>query len=275
LAALCLVAAHAAAAQSNGPLCQDSVGVASSDSITAAVIAVLSPFDDGQNVPPEVIRFVLIEIGRRIRPPSPLPLTVYSPIGDPDTKSDSMMLVHVVVNGMFGFTLKRDGRLTEPAVLSSTLNPVFDSRVIEAMREVDSTGVLAPIAEHLKHRSVEMRLRLHTARRASDTGAVLFRLRAPVVRLTEHVYPQPGNWGPRYPDILRNGGVEGDVLLQVVVSDSGRADLRTPIALAATNTGFARAVMDYLPHMRFRPGHVAGCPLRILVQMPFGFRLTR
>jgi TonB family protein len=274
-AALFASMARSAAAQGGRTLCQDSLVTTGADSVTLAVTATLRAFDPQQRVPPELILFILHEITYRIRPPSPLSLSIYAGLAGSGSRSDSARLVHVVVNGMFGLTLHRDGRVTDSRTLSSTLNPNLDTRVIEAIRAVDSAGVLAPYVATLKHKSVEMRLRLQTARRAPDTSVVVFRLRAPVVGLTEQVGPDPGQDGPRYPTGLREANVEGDVLLQFVVDESGRPDLRTLIVPTATNTGFLKAVVDALPRMRFRPAHVAGCPLKMLVQLPFEFRLRR
>jgi hypothetical protein len=168
--------ARSAAAQDGGTRCQDSIGTTSVDSVTVAVTATLRAFDPQQRVSPELVLFILHEIGYRIRPPSPLSLSVYSGLADSGSRSGSARFVHVVVNGMFGLTLHRDGRITDPRTLSSTLNPILDARAIEAIRAVDSAGVLGPYVAALKHRSVEMRLRLQTARRPPDTSVVVVQL---------------------------------------------------------------------------------------------------
>jgi hypothetical protein len=45
--------------------------------------------------------------------------------------------------------------------------------------------------------------------------------------------------------------------------------------LQYTTTGFAKAVFEALPHMRFAPATVGGCPVAMLVRQPFTFQLTR
>ncbi len=85
----------------------------------------------------------------------------------------------------------------------------------------------------------------------------------------------PGSGAPRYPQILRSAGVEGEVLAQFVVDVDGRADAATFKALKASHDLFAEAVHDALPSMRFVPAEVAGKRVKQVVQQPFAFRVAR
>lgn len=84
----------------------------------------------------------------------------------------------------------------------------------------------------------------------------------------------PGNPAPRYPDILRTAGVNGEVLAQFVVGPDGRPDMNTFKVLRSNNQLFTTAVMNAVPDMRFTPGRIAGKPVKQLVQMPFQFQLA-
>ena len=85
----------------------------------------------------------------------------------------------------------------------------------------------------------------------------------------------PGNTTPRYPDILRNANVEGEVLVQFVVDTEGRAEMRTFKVLKSSHDLFTRAVRDHLPNMRFLPAETGGRKVKMWVQMPFTFNLQR
>ena len=85
----------------------------------------------------------------------------------------------------------------------------------------------------------------------------------------------PGNTPPRYPDILRNANVEGDVLVQFVVDTTGRAEMGTFKVLKSSHDMFTRSVRDHLPNMRFLPAETGGRKVKMWVQMPFTFNLQR
>lgn len=84
----------------------------------------------------------------------------------------------------------------------------------------------------------------------------------------------PGSGMPRYPDILRQAGVEGNVLASFVVDESGLADTGTFKALRSTHELFTMAVKQALPNMRFVPAEVGGKKVKQLVQQPFAFAIA-
>jgi protein TonB len=84
-----------------------------------------------------------------------------------------------------------------------------------------------------------------------------------------------GSAPPRYPEILRSSGVEGQVIAVFVVDEQGRAE-ETSIRFARSdNQLFDDAVRVALRRMRFIPAEVGGKRVRQLVQMPFVFTLAR
>jgi protein TonB len=84
-----------------------------------------------------------------------------------------------------------------------------------------------------------------------------------------------GNPSPRYPEILKSSGVEGKVMAQFVVLETGRADMDTFKVLSSDNELFSNAVRAVLPQMRFLPAEIGGHKVRQLVQLPFEFKITR
>lgn len=84
-----------------------------------------------------------------------------------------------------------------------------------------------------------------------------------------------GALAPRYPDILRKAGVEGEVLVQFVVDTMGRVEPATFKTLKATHELFAVAVREALPGMTFTPARLKGAKVRQLVQQPFSFAMAR
>jgi protein TonB len=84
-----------------------------------------------------------------------------------------------------------------------------------------------------------------------------------------------GGDAPEYPASLRESGVEGQVLAQFVVNESGRYEGGSLKILSSSNPAFTAAVKDALPRMRFSAAQIGGKKVQQLVQMPFQFHLQK
>jgi len=80
---------------------------------------------------------------------------------------------------------------------------------------------------------------------------------------------------PRYPQLLKDAGVEGAVRVRFVVDTLGRAELASVQVLESSHAAFTVAVQAALPRMRFAPARVGQRPVRQLVEFPLQFQLTR
>jgi periplasmic protein TonB len=89
------------------------------------------------------------------------------------------------------------------------------------------------------------------------------------------VMTAPGSGTPQYPDILRQAGIEGEVLATFVVDTTGRAEPASFKVLRSSNEQFTNAVRQALPRMRFIPAEVGGKKVKQLVQQPFTFTISR
>lgn len=84
-----------------------------------------------------------------------------------------------------------------------------------------------------------------------------------------------GGSRPEYPQALRSTGIEGQVIAQFVVDESGRAQRETIRIVSATNDLFAESVRRAVHGMRFSPARIGGRPVPQAVQQLFVFRLDR
>lgn len=75
-----------------------------------------------------------------------------------------------------------------------------------------------------------------------------------------------------YPDLLRAAGIEGRVLLQVVIDTLGRAEPGARV-VQGSNRGFDDAAVAYVRGALFRPGRVRGRAVRVLIRLPIAFTL--
>jgi protein TonB len=94
-------------------------------------------------------------------------------------------------------------------------------------------------------------------------------------QVEKQVEVAPGNAPPRYPDALRDRGVEGSVVAQFVVDAAGRVEDGSVRFVRSDNVLFEAAVRTALMRMRFVPAEVGGRKVRQLVQMPFVFTIGR
>jgi protein TonB len=78
---------------------------------------------------------------------------------------------------------------------------------------------------------------------------------------------------PRYPEVLRQSGVGGRVLVQFTVDTTGRVDLASVRVMQSTHDLFTQAVRSALASFRFRPAEVNGKRTAALAEMPFEFQV--
>jgi len=103
---------------------------------------------------------------------------------------------------------------------------------------------------------------------AEDHGPYMeFQVEKPVQKI--------GGEAPNYPETLKSAGVQGEVLAQFVVNESGRYESGTLKILSSSNAQFTAAVKDALPRMRFSAAQIGGKKVQQLVQMPFKFNIKQ
>jgi protein TonB len=94
-------------------------------------------------------------------------------------------------------------------------------------------------------------------------------------QVEKQVQQIPGTGNMRYPDMLKSANIEGEVLAQFVVDETGRYEPGTFKVLKSSHDLFTAAVRNALPNMKFYPAEVGGRKVKQLVQQPFTFTLTK
>jgi protein TonB len=79
----------------------------------------------------------------------------------------------------------------------------------------------------------------------------------------------------RYPAWLAEAGIEGRVIVQLILDTLGRAEPTSLNVIQTPNAGFDQPAMNYVLRARFRPGLIHGRPVRVLLNLPIDFNLTR
>jgi TonB family protein len=83
----------------------------------------------------------------------------------------------------------------------------------------------------------------------------------------------PNSQNPRYPDILRQAGIEGVVVVQFIVDRDSTVMDGSVRVLSSSHALFTQAVQNAMPNMRFLAATVKGQPVRQLVQQEFEFKV--
>lgn len=177
------------------------------------------------------------------------------------------------IRGEADAELDRSGKLGSSRIEVSTLSPAIDESILLAVRRLDSAGVIPPLPEKMSERSVGIRFKVRQFHDSVHGAEPLVIVEQPFWLFARPVTAVPGNPKPDYPADLRQGKVEGEVVLDFVVDQDGLARPETMQVVKKTNSAFVLAVREVLPRLRFNPATIDGCPVAMLVQLPFGFRI--
>jgi len=79
----------------------------------------------------------------------------------------------------------------------------------------------------------------------------------------------------QYPDLLRQAGVQGRVLVQAIIDTSGRAEPASVKVIQSPNPGFDQSAKNLILKALFRPARVHGRAVRVLVNLPIDFTISK
>lgn len=77
----------------------------------------------------------------------------------------------------------------------------------------------------------------------------------------------------RYPDVLRQAGIEGQVMVETVLDTLGRAEQGRTRVVSSAHALFDAEAISVVLGSRYRPARVAGRAVRVRVQVPVNFQI--
>lgn len=80
---------------------------------------------------------------------------------------------------------------------------------------------------------------------------------------------------PRYPEILRQAGIEGHVTIEFIIDTTGRAERAGMRTVRTDHPLFEAPAREAVNSCRFRPGRIQGRAVRVRVQLPINFTIQR
>ncbi len=80
---------------------------------------------------------------------------------------------------------------------------------------------------------------------------------------------------PPYPDLLKQAGIEGRVLLRAILDTTGHAEANSVEIISSPNPGFNIPARMWVLHAVFRPARLHGQAVRVHVTLPIDYSLRR
>jgi len=80
---------------------------------------------------------------------------------------------------------------------------------------------------------------------------------------------------PVYPPLLQQAGIQGVVKVEAIIDTSGRVEPNSVRVVESPNPGFDQAAKTVVVKSLYRPARVYGRAVRVLIQQPINFQITR
>jgi periplasmic protein TonB len=80
---------------------------------------------------------------------------------------------------------------------------------------------------------------------------------------------------PQYPPLLKDAGIEGQVIIEFVVGVDGHPEPESFRVIESANKAFERPAREAILASVYRPGRMRGQPVRVLVRQPVTFAITK
>lgn len=175
------------------------------------------------------------------------------------------------LDGHVRFHLANDGHLTNDRIEVSTSSPDIARAVERALRRADGANAFRPPSRAVRRDRGEIVLHFINADPRNPADAALLRVNVPAIAVDSapRLLEIPA---PVYPVSAVRAQLSDRVIVKVVIGADGLPDAGTMELVQAKHRELVFGVLGAVPQARFRPGRTAGCPLPMLVNLPFDFR---
>ena len=189
-------------------------------------------------------------------------------------ESDTTEYIGFGLDGHLRFRLDSAGHLANDSIEIGSASPDVVASVAAAIARADSAGDFPRPSRDVRRDGGAIVLRFVDAPRTRGLNVALLRLRIPAINIQA---PPEVVHGPQleYPEGLRRAGVSGRVVVQFIVQADGTPDTTYVEVLQATYRDFATTMLRGIKNLRFRPAAIDGCPMPLLVRVPFDFQIRQ
>ena len=78
-----------------------------------------------------------------------------------------------------------------------------------------------------------------------------------------------------YPDLLRQAGIQGLVVVEAIIDTTGRVEPNSVKIVSSPHSGFDQSAKSMVLKSLYRPARVSGRAVRVLIRQPINFQITR
>ncbi|MBI1967803.1 MAG: energy transducer TonB [Gemmatimonadetes bacterium] len=78
-----------------------------------------------------------------------------------------------------------------------------------------------------------------------------------------------------YPDLLRQAGIQGQVVVEAIIDTTGRVEANSVKIILSPHSGFDQSAKNMVLKSLYRPARVSGRAVRVLIRQPINFQITR
>jgi TonB family protein len=269
-----VVASSRAAAAQDDSLCSfDTMAHIRIDTVT---IGLAAGWDrTARKKSPDDYLVAALVIQSHFRPPERVRLPLWARTkGRSDSIADRSEYIGYGLDTDIQFWLSDNGRLASARVELNGASQEIVASIIDAIVRADSAREFQPPGRDVRRAKGAIQLRLVDAPHTQPPGVSLLRVQIPALVIDS----APSLlWMPplEYPPIARLGRIGDRVILELVIRADGRPDTASIGILQASYREFAVEALTRVKEARFRPAKVAGCPVPVLVRLPFDFRVRR
>jgi TonB family protein len=268
-----VVASSRAAAQQDSTCSFDTTAHVRIDTVTIGLAAGWDP--TARKQAPEDYLVAALVIQSHFRAPARVRLPLWArTTGRSDTSADDSENIGYGLDTDIQFWLSESGRLVSERVELTGASQEIIASIIDAIVRADSAREFQPPGRDVRRAKGAIQLRLVDAPHTQPPGVSLLRMQIPALVIDS----APSLlWMPplEYPHIARLRHISDRVILRLVVRTDGRPDTTSINIVQAGYREFALEAITRVKEARFRPAKVAGCPVPVMVRMPFDFRVRR
>ena len=223
---------------------------------------------------------VLLE-SREIRPPRPVVATAFSAgvhgaimlalVGGTAVVTSDQ--INPMIERIAAFLVPPDrankpGELSVAYTAASATGSPRGQKVGEPVQVKEESKTGEAVVPQQAAQTAEVTGMMQLAEAAQAVGAFS------IIQVDSAAERDPLSAAPTYPKDLLTRNIEGSATLRFVIDSTGLVDLGTIKVMGFTHNGFAKAVQDVMPRMRFRPAMMGSNPVRQLAEQLFKFQIT-
>jgi TonB family protein len=78
-----------------------------------------------------------------------------------------------------------------------------------------------------------------------------------------------------YPPLLQQAGIQGVVKVEAIIDTTGHVEPNSVRVVESPNPGFDQAAKTVVLKSLYRPARVYGKAVRVLIQQPINFQISR